>query len=135
MRARLALLILVVAPTLGAQDSVHFRRLIGVFDGDTQLPIVDAEVKDRLTGNSMRTSKTGHVALVPGFVRSTGAWLEIRNLSADAGRRGGFEVRCQSKLVSCVRDSVFTRIPRKSSPTFWSKRATCVSIAALAAAR
>jgi hypothetical protein len=149
---RTAATLFAIATAIHAQTAPAFRRLVGVFDADTQLPIVGAEVKDRLTGNSMQTSETGHVALVPGFVRSTGAFLEIRkvgyaplgplvldptidttvivvmhhvavlptltstehfNISADAGRRGGFEARCQSKLASCVRDSTFTANPAK----------------------
>jgi hypothetical protein len=149
---RTATILLAFAIALRAQTAPTFRRLVGVYDAETQLPIVGAEVKDRLTGNSMQTSETGHVALVPGFVRSTGALLEIRkvgyaplgplvldptidttvivvmhhvavlptvtstehfNITADAGRRGGFEARCQSKLVSCVNDSTFAANPSK----------------------
>lgn len=148
------------AAALHAQTAPTYRRLVGVFDAETQMPIVGAEVTDRLTGNSMKTSATGHVALVPGFVRSTGAWLTIRmvgyapvgplildptvdttvivvmqhavvlptvtstehySLTKDAGRRGGFEVRCESKLVSCVRDSVFATNPSKKLADFLTR--------------
>lgn len=153
---RTATILLAIAGALQAQTA-PFQRLVAVYDAETQLPIAGAEVKDRLTGNSMQTSPTGHVALVPGFVRSTGALLEIRkvgyaplgplvldptidttvivvmhrvavlptvtatehfNLTADAGRRGGFEARCQSKLVSCVGDSTFSANPSKTLRDF-----------------
>lgn len=157
MRFLAGVLALCFSTALGAQDAPTFRRLVGVFDAVTQWPIAGAEVTDRLTGNSMTTSATGHVALVPGFVRSTGAWLTVRkvgyapvgplildptvdttvnvmmqqavslptvtttehySLSKDEGRRGGFESRCQSKLVSCVRDSAFAANPAKKLADF-----------------
>lgn len=62
----------------GDIHSVHFTRLIQVYDPETQAGIAGAVVRDRITGNSVKTSSTGHVALVPGFVKAGGALLEIR---------------------------------------------------------
>jgi hypothetical protein len=81
----LASLLLSALPLLAQRDSTRpppqaFRRLLELYDPDTQEPIPGVQVLDKLTGNSMTTSATGHVALVPQFVKATGALLEFRKV-------------------------------------------------------
>jgi len=64
-------------PKDSTKHELSFRRLIPVYDTATQTGIAGAKVFDRLTRDSMPTSASGHVALVPGFVNASGALLEI----------------------------------------------------------
>jgi hypothetical protein len=54
-----------------------FVRLGIVYDSVTQEVIANAIVRDRNTGNFVRTSASGHFALTPTFVKETGAYLEV----------------------------------------------------------
>ena len=83
--SRASLLLLLSAwPLVAQRDSARppakFVRLLEVYDPDTQEPIAGVQVLDKLTGNTMTTSATGHVALVPEFVKATGALLEFRKV-------------------------------------------------------
>ena len=69
-----------VPPSRADSASRKFLRVIQIYDADTQEPIVGADVKDRITGNSVRSSPTGHIGLMPDFVRATGAFIEIRKV-------------------------------------------------------
>jgi hypothetical protein len=83
----LALLLTTAVPVIAQRDSaapprppVKFLRLLQLYDPDTQEPVAGVQVLDKVTGNSMTTSATGHIALVPEFVKATGALLEFRKL-------------------------------------------------------
>ena len=84
LRAAL-LLILGVRPLVAQRDStarapVKFVRLLELYDPETQEPLAGVRVLDKVTGNSMTSSASGHVALVPEFVKPTGALLEFRKM-------------------------------------------------------
>jgi hypothetical protein len=56
----------------------YSRRLLGVFDAETGLPVADAEVIDVLSGTSARTTRTGTVSL--SFVSEGVAIVRVRKL-------------------------------------------------------
>jgi hypothetical protein len=57
-------------------------------DVETESPIVGAEVRDFITGNSMRTNQGGAVGLlVPAFVKQTGAMIEVRMAGYQTSQR------------------------------------------------
>lgn len=80
-----------IGASVSAQDSsaaapAHCLRVVYVYDSLTQQPIEDAEIRDLVTGNTVKTSRTGNAGLVPEFVRASGAMLEIRKVGyAPAG--------------------------------------------------
>ena len=46
-------------------------RILDVYDAETEEPVADAEVRDKFTGATARSSRTGNVGLVaPDFVRA-----------------------------------------------------------------
>lgn len=56
-------------------------RIAFVYDADTQEPIVDAQVTDFLTRNSVKTSVTGNFGLyVPTFVKASGALITVKKV-------------------------------------------------------
>jgi hypothetical protein len=80
-----AAFVVAIGVSARAQDTTtatpkHFLRVVYVYDSLTQEPIVGAEIKDLLTGNSLETTRTGNAELVPEFVKSTGAMLSVRKL-------------------------------------------------------
>src|SRR5215831_1747138 len=85
-RLRVVVLLAVGAwPLLAQRDStarppVKFLRLLELYDPDTQEPLAGVQVRDKVTGNAMTSSASGHVVLVPEFVKPTGALLEFRKV-------------------------------------------------------
>ncbi len=74
------------APAAAQQHdtSAAFHRLLQVYDPETQEGIEGVQILDKITGNSVRTSPTGHVVLVPQFVRRSGALLVLRKIGYDS---------------------------------------------------
>ncbi len=62
----------------GEVASPRFVRLGIVYNAETQEVIANAVVKDKITGNSVLSSSTGHFALTKDFVKPGGALLEVR---------------------------------------------------------
>jgi hypothetical protein len=68
-----------------ARDSAAaFHRIIQVYDRETQEGIEGVQVIDRITGNFVKSSATGHIVLVPQFVKPGGALLVFRKLGYDS---------------------------------------------------
>ena len=62
-------------------------RILDVYDAETEEPVADAEVRDKFTGATARSSRTGNVGLVaPDFVRAgtSATVLVVRKLGYDS---------------------------------------------------
>lgn len=82
MRSMLAVLLLVVGQAASAQQAPaipgYRMRILGVFDDRTGDPVEAADIVDVLSGNVMRTSSTGTVALA--FLPDGGGLVRIRKV-------------------------------------------------------
>ena len=82
MRSLLAVLVLAIGPVAAAQEApalpAYRMRILGVFDDRTGDPVEAADIVDVLSGNVMRTTSTGTVALA--FLPDGGGLVRIRKV-------------------------------------------------------